>query len=82
MPTAFQSHGLGYFQVPGVLSHVQFLNDLVNASKTDSELYFLLEGEGKVNPQGVEYYNNLINYTLQQGMASFLKRTLVSGCIY
>jgi len=26
-----------------------------------------VDGEGKVNPEGVAYYNNLINYLLQKG---------------
>ncbi|KAJ3672946.1 hypothetical protein LUZ60_006320 [Juncus effusus] len=30
------------------------------------------EGEGKVNPLGVEYYNNLINYILQQGLIPYV----------
>lgn len=59
-----------------------FLTDLVNSSRTDSELFSLLDGEGKVNPQGVEYYNNMINYLLQQGMTVFLNTVLISGCIY
>lgn len=79
MPIAFQSHGPGYFQVSGVILHVYFLTDLINTSRTDSELFFLLEGEGNVNPQGVEYYNNLINYMLQQGTTAFLNRILISG---
>ncbi|XP_078155362.1 beta-glucosidase 7-like [Carex rostrata] len=29
------------------------------------------DGEGKVNPQGVEYYNNMINYLLQQGLTPY-----------
>ncbi|ONM08239.1 Beta-glucosidase 44 [Zea mays] len=30
------------------------------------------DGEGKVNPEGVAYYNNLINYLLQQGMTPYI----------
>jgi beta-glucosidase/6-phospho-beta-glucosidase/beta-galactosidase len=26
------------------------------------------DGVGRVNPEGVAYYNNLINYLLQKGM--------------
>ncbi|CAL4926856.1 unnamed protein product [Urochloa decumbens] len=30
------------------------------------------DGEGKVNPEGVAYYNNLINYLLQKGMTPYI----------
>jgi beta-glucosidase len=35
---------------------------------TDSSL-ISLDGEGKVNEEGVAYYNNLIDYLLQKGTA-------------
>jgi len=30
------------------------------------------DGEGRVNPEGVAYYNNLINYLLQKGMTPYV----------
>ncbi|KAF8681919.1 hypothetical protein HU200_045370 [Digitaria exilis] len=30
------------------------------------------DGEGRVNPEGVAYYNNLINYLLQKGMTPYI----------
>lgn len=29
-----------------------------------------LDGEGKVNTEGVAYYNNLIDYVIKQGITS------------
>ncbi|KAJ3672944.1 hypothetical protein LUZ60_006318 [Juncus effusus] len=35
------------------------------------------DGEGKVNPKGLQYYNNLINYMIQQGITPYA--TLLHG---
>jgi beta-glucosidase/6-phospho-beta-glucosidase/beta-galactosidase len=43
---------------------------VVCEQKFHALMHFLVyaDGEGRVNPEGVAYYNNLINYLLQKGM--------------
>jgi len=31
-----------------------------------------LDGEGKVNEEGVQYYNNLIDYMIKQGLTPYV----------
>jgi len=44
---------------------------MINRSIGISLVY--LDGEGKVNEEGVQYYNNLIDYMIKQGNDSIRK---------
>jgi hypothetical protein len=74
MPTGFLSHGPESSQVflAGLWRPVHKSNIILNETRavttTDSSLTSV-DGDGKVNTEGVAYYSNLIDYLLQKGIA-------------